>query len=467
MASELLYVIDSVVKDKGITREVIVEALEMAMLTAARKKLGANRELEAHFNMDMGEIELFEFKEVVEEVTEPLTQISLEDGRNLDSEAEIGDSLGLKLDTENFGRIAAQTAKQVIIQKVRDAERLMVYEEYKDRVGEIINGTVRRFEKGNMIIDLGRTEGILPHSEQVPRESYRAGDRIRSYVLQVHQESRGPQVVLSRRSPVFVKKIFAMEVPEIAEGIVTVESIAREPGVRTKIAVLSRDSGVDPVGACVGMKGSRVQAVVQELRGEKIDIIPWTRDIAGNVCNALAPAEVARMIIDDDQHMMLVIVPDDQLSLAIGRRGQNVRLAVQLTGWNIDIKGETEMKDLTKKAQDTLGKISGIGGVIAEKLYLEGFTTASDLAKADTEALTALPGIGKVKAEKIIQAAKEMAAQEAAEAAAAPPKTAESASPAAVADSAQAEAAAAEAGPEPTEAEAEPEEKGPESEAGR
>ena len=424
MASELLHVIDTVVKDKGITREVIVEALEMAMLTAAHKKLGPERELEAHFNAEAGEIELFEFKEVVAEITDPQKQVSVDEGRKLDPEAEVGDSLGVKLDTESFGRIAAQTAKQVIIQKVRDAERLMIYEEYKDRVGEIINGTARRFEKGNMIIDLGRTEGILPHSEQVPRESYRAGDRIRAYVLQVHQESRGPQVVLSRRSPLFVKKIFEMEVPEIAEGIVTVEAIAREPGVRTKIAVASREKNVDPVGACVGMKGSRVQAVVGELRGEKIDIIPWTRDIAGNVCNALAPAEVARMIIDDDQHTMLVLVPDDQLSLAIGRRGQNVRLAVQLTGWNIDIKSESEMKNLTKKAQDTLGKIPGIGGVIAEKLYLEGFTTAADLAKAELETLTALPGIGKIKAAKIIRAAAEQAKVDAATAAAAPPAAA-------------------------------------------
>lgn len=404
-SSELLLVIESVVKDKGISRPILVEALESALLTAARKKLGPHRELEARFNEDLGEIELFEFKDVVEEVEDEFTQISLEMGRDLDSEAEVGDSLGVKIDTDLFGRIAAQTAKQVIIQKVRDAERLMIYDEYKDRVDEIITGTVRRFEKGNMVIDLGRTEAILPRSEQVPRENYRVGDRVRAYIIQVHQESKGPQVVLSRRSPDFVKKLFGMEVPEINEGIIVIESVARDPGVRTKIAVRSMESDVDPVGACVGMKGSRVQAVVQELRGEKIDIIPWTRDIAKNVCNSLAPAEVSRMIIDDEQKLVLVIVGDDQLSLAIGRKGQNVRLASQLSQWAIDIKSETEMDNLTREAQATLGKVPGIGPVLAEKLYIEGFTSAYDLSMADPEILGAIPGIGKVKGVRILKEA--------------------------------------------------------------
>ncbi len=407
MPSELIHIIDTVVKDKGISREAIVEALETAILTAARKKLGPDMELEVHFNEEIGEVELFEFKEVVEKVADPLTQISMEEGKKLDPEAEKGDSLGIKLDTESFGRIAAQTAKQVIIQKVRDAERLMIYEEYKDRVNELINGTVRRFERGNMVIDLGRAEAVLPHAEQVSRESYRVGDRVRAYVMAVHKETRGPQIILSRRAPEFVKKLFEMEVPEMNEGIVMIESVARDAGVRTKIAVRSMDADVDPVGACVGMKGSRVQAVVQELRGEKIDIIPWTKDIAANVCNALAPAEVSRMIIDDEQKLLMVIVADEQLSLAIGRKGQNVRLAVQLTGWNIDIKSESEMAELTRNAQSTLGKIPGIGGIIAEKLYLEGFTSPQDLARASVEDLTALPGIGKVRAEKLIQAVQE------------------------------------------------------------
>jgi len=401
----LVHVIDSVVKDKGISRAVLIEALENALLTAAKKKLGMQRELEARFNEELGEIELFEFKDVVDRIEDPYTQISLEEGKSLDPDAEIGDSLGVKIDTENFGRIAAQTAKQVIIQKVRDAERLMIYNEYKDRAGEIITGIVRRFEKGNMIIDLGRTEAILPRTEQTPRESYRIGDRVRAIILEVHQESRGPQVVLSRRNSEFVRKLFEMEVPEINEGIVVIEAVAREAGVRTKLAVRSRESDVDPVGACVGMKGSRVQAVVQELRGEKIDIIPWTGDIAKNVVNALAPAEVSRMIIDDEQQLVLVIVADDQLSLAIGRKGQNVRLASMLTGWNIDIKSETEMDNLTREAQNTLGRIPGIGPVLAEKLYLEGFTSSYDLANADPEMLSAIPGIGAVKAKKVIEAA--------------------------------------------------------------
>ncbi len=404
--ADLVHVIDSVVKEKGISRDVLVEALESALLTAARKKLGSHRELEAHFNDDIGEIELFEFKDVVDDIEDEFTQITLEEGKTLDPDAEIGDSLGMKIDTEDFGRIAAQTAKQVIIQKVRDAERLMIYNEYKDRVGEIITGIARRFERGNMIIDLGRTEAILPRSEQVARENYRVGDRVRAYILQVNQESRGPQVVLSRKSPEFVGKLFEMEVPEINEGIVNIEAVARDSGVRTKIAVSSRESDVDPVGACVGMKGSRVQAVVQELRGEKIDIIPWTRDIAKNVCNSLAPAEVSRMIIDDEQQMVLVIVGDDQLSLAIGKKGQNVRLASQLNDWDIDIKSETEMDNLTRQAQETLGQVPGIGPVLAEKLYLEGFTSAYDLSVADEEVLAAIPGIGVKKAVKIIASGK-------------------------------------------------------------
>ncbi len=411
MSSELMEIIDSVVREKGIKKEAVIEALKSAVLSAARKKLGAHRDLEVRFDEKKGEIELWEYKEVVEEITDPDTQVPLEEARKMDPEAEEGDMLGFKIDPrsyEEFGRIAAQAAKQVIIQRVRDAERLMIYEEFKDREGELINGIVRRFERGNMIIDLGRAEAVLPHSEQVPRESYRVGDRIRAYVLAVHKESKGPQIVLSRKSPEFVRKLFETEVPEISEGIVVIEAIARDAGVRTKIAVSSRDPDVDPVGACVGMKGSRVQAVVQELRGEKIDIIPWTKDIATNICNALAPAEISRMIIDDDQKQVLVVVPDDQLSLAIGKRGQNVRLAVQLTSWNIDIKSESEMKELSEQAQKSLGQIPGIGGIIAQKLYQEGFTSPEELAEADPELLMSLPGIGKVKAEQIIQSAREL-----------------------------------------------------------
>jgi len=410
MSSELAQIIDVLVKEKGITKEAVIEAIKQAVISAAKRKMGIDRDMEVRFDEKRGEIELYEYKEVVEEVTNVEAQVSLKEAQKVDPEAEVGDVLGFKIDQNkfpDFGRIAAQGAKQVIIQRVKDAERLMIYDEYKDRVGELISGIVRRFERGNMVIDLGRPESVLPHSEQVPRESYRVGDRIRAYVLNVQKETKGPQIILTRKNAEFVRKLFEIEVPEISEGIVKIEALAREPGVRTKIAVSSRDSDVDPVGACVGMKGSRVQAVVQELRGEKIDIIAWTKDIATNICNALAPAEISRMIIDDEQKNAQVVVPDDQLSLAIGKRGQNVRLAVQLTEWDIDIKSEKEMKELSENAHKSLGQIPGIGNIIAQKLYQEGFTTPEELAKADPELLMALPGIGKVKAEKIIQAAKD------------------------------------------------------------
>jgi transcription termination/antitermination protein NusA len=414
MSSELAQIIDIMVKEKGIKKEAVIDAIKSAVISAAKKKLGMERDLEVRFDEKRGEIELYEYKEVVETVEDPDSQVALDKASEIDTGAAVGDVLGFKIDPHSFGdfgRIAAQAAKQVIIQRVKDAERLVVYDEFKDRVGELISGVVRRFERGNMVIDLGKPEAILPHTEQVPRESYRVGDRIRAYVIQVQKETKGPQIILSRKNAEFVRKLFETEVPEISEGIVKIEAIAREPGVRTKIAVSSKDSDVDPVGACVGMKGSRVQAVVQELRGEKIDIISWTKDIASNICNALAPAEISRMIIDDDQQNAQVVVPDDQLSLAIGKRGQNVRLAVQLTKWDIDIKSETEMKDLIENAQKSLGQIPGIGNIIAQKLYQEGFTTPEELAKADPELLMSLPGIGHVKAEKIVQSAKDFLKQ--------------------------------------------------------
>ena len=410
MASELAQIIDIVVKEKGIKKEAVIEAIKQAVTQAAKKKLMVEDEdLDVRFDEKRGEIELYRYKEVVEQVEDDESQVSLQKAQEVDPGAAVGDVLGFKIDAQtfgDFGRIAAQAAKQVIIQRVKDAERLMIFDEFKDRVGELISGIVRRFEHGNMVVDLGKPEAVLPHTEQVARESYRVGDRIRAFVLNVQKESKGPQIILTRKNADFVRKLFETEVPEISEGIVKIEAIAREPSVRTKLAVSSKDADVDPVGACVGMKGSRVQAVVQELRGEKIDIIAWTKDIATNICNALAPAEISRMIIDDDQKVAQVVVPDDQLSLAIGKRGQNVRLAVQLTEWDIDIKSESEMKELSENAQKSLGQIPGIGNIIAQKLYQEGFTTPQELAKADPELLMALPGIGKVKAEKIIQSAK-------------------------------------------------------------
>ena len=305
--------IEQIAKDKGIDRKTIIDALEEAMRQAARRKFGQDREIEARFNDELGEIELFEFREVVADVADETRQISLSGARQFDAEAEVGDEIGVKLDTAGFGRILAQTAKQVIIQRVRDAERDIVYEEYRDRKGEVVNGIVRRFEKGSLIVDLGRAEAILPPKEQVPRENYRPGDRVRAYVLEVNRVSKGPQIVLSRACIEILIKLFEQEVPEMYEGIVNIESAAREPGARSKIAVVSRDSDVDPVGACVGMKGSRVQAVVQELRGERIDIVPWNPDAARYVCSALSPAQVSKVIIDEGAQSMDVIVPDDQL----------------------------------------------------------------------------------------------------------------------------------------------------------
>ncbi|NNL66784.1 MAG: transcription termination/antitermination protein NusA, partial [Myxococcales bacterium] len=340
--------IDQIAKDKGIDRSDIIKAVEEAMKQAARRDRGLETEIEARYNEELGEIELFEFREVVETIEIPDTQVTVTDAHAFDPDAEVGDEIGVKLDTTGFGRILAQTAKQVIIQLIRDAERDNVFEEYKDRSAEIVNGIVRRFEKGAIIVDLGRAEAVLPLREQVPRENYRPGDRIRAYVVDVNKNTKGSQIVLSRTCIEMLTKLFEQEVPEMYEGIVSIQAAAREPGARSKIAVASRDSDVDPVGACVGMKGSRVQAVVQELRGERIDIVPWNPDPARYVCSSLSPAQVSKVIIDDAAKSMDVIVPDDQLSLAIGRKGQNVRLAVQLTGWNIDIKSESKMRELAQ-----------------------------------------------------------------------------------------------------------------------
>jgi len=440
--------IDQIAKDKGIDRDLIVEALEEAMKQAARRKYGQEKELEAHFNDELGEIELFEFRTVVEEVSDPESQITLERARELDPEAEteVGDEIGVKLETEGFGRILAQTAKQVIIQRVRDAEREIVFNEYKDRKGEIVNGIVRRFEKGSLIVDLGRAEAVLPAKEQVPRENYRPGERIRAYVVDVSSQTKGPQILLSRASIEMLTKLFEQEVPEMYEGIVTIESAAREPGGRSKIAVASRDSDVDPVGACVGMKGSRVQAVVQELRGERIDIVPYSLDPARYVCSALSPAAVSKVIIDEAEKSMDVIVPDDQLSLAIGRRGQNVRLAVQLTGWKIDIKSESKMREVAQWLAEAASAVEGCGEPEAEILLQQGIASLEDLANCQSELLTQLPGIdeagaGRIKAraaelavqkaEEEARAAEEAARREAEEAAAAAAAAAEAATPAA------------------------------------
>ena len=354
-------VLEQVGKEKGIDRDVLIDALQSAMLTAARKKLGLTADLEAHYNEDLGEVEVFEFKTICKDVGNPSVEISFEEAKQLDPDLDddsVGADIGIKVNSKEFGRIAAQTAKQVIIQRVREAERSTIFDDFKDRKGELITGIVRRFERGNVIVDLGRAEAVVPIREQVPRENIRAGDRVVAYVVDVLEVSRGPQIILSRTHPNVVVKLFEQEVPEIEEGIVVIEAAAREAGVRTKIAVRSLDPDVDPVGACVGMKGARVQAVVQELRGEKIDIVPWDEDDARFVCNALSPAEVTRVLVDESNHTMQIVVPDDQLSLAIGRRGQNVRLAAQLSGWKIDITSETKVAEENTKLEE-LGNDQG------------------------------------------------------------------------------------------------------------
>jgi N utilization substance protein A len=408
---DLNRIIDQVVKDKGIRREVVIDTLEKALLTAARRKLGAEREIEAQYNQESGEVELFEFKTVVAENPANDSEIALQDALVHDPDAEVDDQIGIKIPTAEFGRIAAQTAKQVIIQEVRGAERQNIFDEYKDRKGEIVHGIVRRIEKGNLIVDLGRAEAILPRKEQVPREMFRVNERVRAYVQDVLKESKGPQIVLSRACTEFLSKLFEQEVPEIYEKIVRIEAAAREPGARSKIAVVSKDSDVDPVGACVGMRGSRVQAVVQELRGEKIDIVPWSADPVRYVVAALAPAQVVRIMVDDEKRSMDVIVPDDQLSLAIGKKGQNVRLAVQLTRWKIDIKSETYMRSVQEELASALSVVPEAGEYEAKLLMDNGVASLEELAEAETELLLSIPGISEEGAAAVKARARELAVE--------------------------------------------------------
>ncbi len=438
MQPNLNMVIDQVGKDKNINRGVLVQALEQAILTAAKKTFGANREMEAQYNEDTGGVDLFLIVNVVADDAEEGREITSANASTHGLDAELGDELlfqifyraedadraseqdekfgdliGLRNAHKRFGRIAAQTAKQVIYQRVREAERDNVYNEYKDRKGELITGTVRRFERGSLVVELGRAEAVLPVREQVPRESYRAGDSIKAYVLDIDRNARGPQIILSRAHKGLLEKLFEMEVPEIYEKIVRIESSAREPGARAKIAVASRDRDVDPVGACVGMKGSRVQAVVQELRGEKIDIVPYDEDPARFVCNAIAPAEVSRVIIDAEGHRMELIVPDEKLSLAIGKKGQNVRLASQLTGWRIDIHSESKIQELEQRAKHQIASVPGVGEELAETIFRLGWRSVSDISRAHPEELAQVPGIGGVEqASAIVDGAKQFLSAE-------------------------------------------------------
>ncbi len=409
MATELSRVIDSVCKDKGVDKEAIIKAVEEAVLSASQKLFrmqDKNKELEVRYNEDQGEIELFEFKTVTEDVKDPDTQISIDEAAELDSEAEVGDVIGVKINPD-FTRIAIQNAKQKILQKIKEAEGKVISEEFKSRKGELISGIVRRVEKRNVIVDLGRTEAILPAEHQVPKEYYKPKERIRAILIDIRENKRGPQLILSRAHPDFVKSLFKAEVPEITEGLVEIKGISRDPGSRTKIAVSSNDPDVDSVGACVGMRGSRVQNVIQELRGEKIDIVPWSSDPARFVCNALSPARVSKVIIDEDNRSMEVIVDDDQLSLAIGRKGQNVRLASQLTGWRIDIKTDSQVRYEQQEIISALMMLPNVGEVTANLLYGEGFRSLEDIAFSDPKALMKAAGLkNEEDAQKIQTAAR-------------------------------------------------------------
>ncbi|MEZ4547424.1 MAG: transcription termination factor NusA [Thermodesulfobacteriota bacterium] len=393
--TELSRVMDSVCKDKGIDKDEIVSAVEEAVLSAAQKLFrmqDKDKELEVHFNENDGDVELFEFKTVVEEIQDPDTEITLDAAHELDPDAEFGDEIGVKINPE-FTRIAIQNAKQKILQSIKEAEGKVIYEEFKNRRGELISGIVRRVERRNIIVDLGRTEAILPPEHQVPREYYKPKERLRAILFEIKETKRGPQLILSRGHKDFVKKLFESEVPEIGDQIVMIKAISRDPGGRTKIAVTSSDTDVDPVGACVGMRGSRVQNVIQELKGEKIDIVPWSPDAARFACNALSPARVSKVIIDDDNKSMEIIVDDDQLSLAIGRRGQNVRLASQLTEWRIDIKTESQVKREQQDVVHLLMSLPNVKEVTANLLYGEGFHKLEDIAFSDPETLAKSAGL--------------------------------------------------------------------------
>ncbi|QPC43438.1 transcription termination/antitermination protein NusA [Kaustia mangrovi] len=408
---ELLQIADAVAREKSIDKEVVLQAMEDAIQRAARSRYGSENEIRAEIDPKTGEMRLARLLEVVEEVENEHTQISLADARHRNPAARMGDFISEELPPIDFGRIAAQNAKQVIVQKVREAERERQFEEYKDRIGDVIHGVVKRVEYGNVIADLGRAEAIMRRDEALPRETFRNGDRIRAFIFDVRREQRGPQIFLSRTRPEFMARLFAQEVPEVYDNIVEIVSVARDPGSRAKIAVRSKDSSIDPVGACVGMRGSRVQAVVNELQGEKIDIIPWSPDAATFIVNALAPAEVAKVVLDEDAERIEVVVPDDQLSLAIGRRGQNVRLASQLTGWDIDILTEAEeserrQKEFAERTQTFMDALD-VDEMLAQLLASEGFDSVEEVAYVALEDIAEIEGFDEGMAQELQMRARE------------------------------------------------------------
>ncbi|MEL7048035.1 MAG: transcription termination factor NusA [Pseudomonadota bacterium] len=408
---ELLQIADAVAREKSIDRMIVIQAMEDAIQKAAKSRYGAENEIRCEIDPKTGETRLSRILAVVEDVENDSTEIGLIEAQRRNPEASIGDFISESLPPLDFGRVAAQNAKQVIVQKVREAERERQFEEYKDRIGEVVNGTVKRVEYGNVIVDLGRAEGIIRRDEMIPRENMRYGDRARAYIADVRQEQRGPQIFLSRAKPDFMAKLFAMEVPEIYDGVVEIKSVARDPGSRAKIAVISNDSSIDPVGACVGMRGVRVQAVVNELQGEKVDIIQWDEEPASFLVNALAPAEVSKVVLDEDTNRIEVVVPENQLSLAIGRRGQNVRLASQLTGWDIDILTEQEeserrQKEFTERSTSFMESLD-VDEMIAQLLVTEGFASIEEVAYVDISEISQIEGFDDDTASEIQQRARD------------------------------------------------------------
>ena len=415
MRQELIQAIDQVGREKGIDRSILIEAVGAAILSASRKTLGSSMDLRVRFDDPSGRFRLYSVRRVVEDSVNPKLEISLEEALQIDPEAVIGGQVEMEVEPQAFGRIAAQTAKQVIIQRVREAERDGLYRSFKAREGELVNGLVQRLTKGNIIVDLGKTEGVLPPREQLPNEEYRPRDRIRSYIVEVRKTSKGSQIILSRTHPGFIIKLFEMEVPEINEGIVTIRGAAREPGERAKIAVASKDSNVDPVGACVGFRGVRVQAIVKELQGEKIDIIPWKENPADFIIHALGPAEVSQVTVDEKAHTLNVVVPDDQLSLSIGKKGRNARLASKLVGWKVDIKSHSEIareaerqKEQERRQLSSLLSLPGVGEKMAERLAAAGFRSLEKIAHASADLLQEVKGVGEKTAQKLIVAAQEL-----------------------------------------------------------
>ncbi|MDK2956741.1 MAG: transcription termination/antitermination protein NusA [Desulfovibrionales bacterium] len=392
MGAELKKAIDQISKDKGIDRDLLIDTLEEAVRSSVHRKYGDEMDVEINFNEETGDIEVYQFKIVVEDVEDTVSEITLEEARKHDPSVQLDDEMGFRIDIEDLGRIAAQSAKQVIIQRMRDAEQEIIYEEYKDRVGEIVSGIIQRRDRSGWIINLGRTEAVLPKEEQIPRERYKRGDRIQAYIIGVHKESRGPQVVVSRSHPDYMVSLFKREVPEVSDGTVAIMGVARDPGLRAKVAVYSKDREVDPVGACVGIRGSRIQNIVQELRGERIDIVVWSPDIAVYAQNALSPARINRITVDDDENTLEVVVPDDQLTPAIGRKGQNVKLASKLLGWKVDVLTESRYGEANASRQG-LEQVASVAELSMSAFLAAGFESLDDLNQASPEELMHVTGM--------------------------------------------------------------------------